>query len=150
MGRILSVSALLLGLTMASVAFADTTEAGNRCEYKSSGAKYKALEQLPAEKEKLFHRTMRDAREKKAAIRKEIVKAREETRNVLLAPDFNEALFKEKAARVSELVERQHQVMSDAIATLARQFTPDERKVLADVLAKSKSHRRWFSHRQML
>jgi uncharacterized membrane protein len=150
MKKVLAVSALTLGLFMGSTAFADTAESGDRCEYKSSGARYKLLEQLPAEKEMLFQRTMREAREQKAGIREQMVKAREEARAVLLAPEFNEALFKEKTARVYGLIEREHQVMGDAIATLAKQYTPDERKLLAEVLAKSDSHRRWSSHRQML
>jgi len=150
MKRVLAVSALALGLFTGSTALADTADSGDRCEYKASGAHQKLLEQLPAEKETLFHRTMRGAREKKAGIREEIAKAREEVKIVLLAPEFNEALYKEKAARVSALIESEYQVMADAIATLAKQFTPDERKVLAEVLAKSTSHRRWSSHRQML
>jgi uncharacterized membrane protein len=128
----------------------DTKESGDQCEYKKSGARQSLLQQLPAEKETLFHRTMRDAREKETAIRGDLVKAREEARSVLSAPEFNEALYKEKTARVSELIEREHQVMADAIASLAKQFTPDERKVLAEVLATSKPHRRWSSHREML
>jgi uncharacterized membrane protein len=108
------------------------------------------LQQLPAEKETLFHRTMRDARDKKAAIREDLVMARKEAREVLVAPEFDEALYKEKTALVSALIEREHQVMGEAIATLAKHFTADERKVLADVLGKTKSHRRWPSHRQML
>jgi uncharacterized membrane protein len=150
MKKVLAVSALALGLSMGSMAYADTKESGDQCEYKKSGARQSLLEQLPPEKETLFHRTMRDAREKKAAIHEDLVKAREDARRVLLAPEFNEALYKEKTARVAELIEREHQVMQDAIASLARQFTPDERKVLAEVVAKSKPHRRWSSHRQML
>ncbi|HET8760591.1 MAG TPA: hypothetical protein VFN94_05965 [Nitrospiria bacterium] len=80
---------------------------------------------MPAEKEELFKRTMMEAREKKAAIREEIVKAR-------------------------ELVEQEHRVMEDAVAKLAAQFTPEERKLLADALDRSKGHghRGWSSHRR--
>lgn len=150
MKKVLAVVALVLAVSVWSAAYADTTESGDQCEYNASGVHQKLLGQLPAEKETLFHRTMRDGRDKKAAIREDLVKARKEARDVLVAPEFNEALYKERAARVSELIEREHQVMGEAIATLAKQFTADERKVLADVLAKSKLHRRWSSHRQML
>jgi uncharacterized membrane protein len=106
------------------------------------------LEQLPAEKQELFKRTMTEVREKKAAIREELVKARDAAKEVLQAPEFNEALFKEKTAKVHELVEQEHRVTEDAITKLAGQFTPEERKVLAEVLdkGKGKGHRGWFSH----
>lgn len=147
MKKVLAVSAVVLGLSLGSGAYA---ESGDEYQYKGSRVHQKLLGQLPAEKETLFHRAMRDAREKKAVIRGDLVKAREEARNALLAPQFDEALYKEKSVRVSELIQREHQVMGDAIASLAKQFTPDERKVLAEVLAKSKSHRRWSIHRQRL
>lgn len=152
MSKMLGVLALALGLAMVSSAYADTKESGEQCEYKASGARQKLLDQLPAEKEMLFHRTMREAREKKAGIREEIGKAREEAKAVLLAPEFNEAAFKEKTAKVHVLMEREHQIMEDAITKLAKQYTPDERKVLAEVLDKAKDgpHRRWSSHRHTM
>ena len=150
MNKGLAVAAVALGLAVGSAAYADTAESGARCEYKGSRAHQKLLGQLPADKETLFHRTMRDAREKRAAIREELVTARKEAREVLVAPEFNGALFQEKTARVSELIERERHVMEQAVATLAKEFTADERKVLAEVLATSKPHRRWSSHRHTL
>jgi uncharacterized membrane protein len=150
MKNALAVAVLGLGLAMWSTAYAEKTHEGDRCEYQSSGSRHKLLGQLPAEKEMLFHRTMRETKDKIAGIKEEIAKAREDARNVLLAPEFNEALFKEKTARVHALMEKEHQVMGDAIATLAKQYTPEERKLLAKVLDKSSSHRRWASHRDKL
>jgi uncharacterized membrane protein len=146
----ITVSALMLGLLVWAPAYADPVHEGDQCEYKKSGARQKLLEQLPAEKEELFKRTMTEAREKKAAIRKEIVKARAAAKEALQAPEFNEALFKEKTATVRELVEQEHRVMADAVAKLAGQFTPEERKLLADALDRSKGrgHRGWSGHRR--
>ncbi|MFZ5875575.1 MAG: Spy/CpxP family protein refolding chaperone [Nitrospirota bacterium] len=150
MKRVFAVAALAVGLSVWSTAYADTAGEGDRCEYQSIGSRHKLLGQLPAEKEMLFHRTMREVREKRSEIRDEIAKAREAAREVLLTPEFNEALFKEKTAKIHDLREREHQVMEDAIAKLAKQYTPEERKLLAQVLDKSKSHRRWSSHRHMM
>lgn len=152
MNKMLAGLALALGLAMVSTAYADTKESGEQCEYKASEARQKLLDQLPAEKEVLFHRTMREAREQQAGIREEIGKAREEAKAVLLAPEFNEVAFKEKTAKVHGLMARQHQVMEDVIAKLAKQYTPEERKVLAEVLdkAKDRRHGRWSSHRQTM
>lgn len=152
MKRVLAVAALVVGLSVWSTAYADTADEGDRCEYQSIGSRHKLLEQLPAEKEMLFHRTMREVREQRAGIRDEIVKAREAAREVLLAPEFNEALFKEKTAKIHDLLEREHQIMEDAITKLAKQYTPEERKVLAEVLDKGNDHLRgrWSSHRRTM
>ncbi len=149
MNKLLAIVALVSGLSGWSTAYADTAHEGDRCEYKSS-ARHQLLGRLPAEKEVLFHRTMREARKQMDGIREDVVKAREEARSVLLASEFNESLFKEKTAKIHELVQREHQVMEGAIATLAKQYTPEERKLLAEVLATGKSHRRWASHRHMM
>ncbi len=150
MNKVVTISALVMGLSIGATAYADPVPEGDQCEYKKSGSRQKLLEQLPAEKEELFKRTMTEVREKKAAIREEIIKAREAAKEVLQAPEFNEALFKEKTANVHALVEQEHRVVADAIAKLAGQFTPEERKLLADVLDKSKGqgHRGWSSHRR--
>jgi uncharacterized membrane protein len=137
-----------MGLSIGGMAYADPVHEGDQCESKKSGAKQELLKQLPAEKQELYKQTMADAREKKAAIREEIVKARAAAKEVLQAPAFDEALFKQKTAKVHELVEQEHRVMEDAIAKLAGQFTPEERKVLAEVLDKGKGHRGWSSHRR--
>jgi uncharacterized membrane protein len=152
MKTVMAVLALVVGLALGSMAYADTKESGEQCEYKASGVGQKLLDQLPAEKEMLFHQTMREAREKKAGMKEEIRKAREEAKAVLLAPEFNEVAFKEKTAKVHNLMARQHQIMEDAIAKLAKQYTPEERKVLAEVLDKSKDrkHGRWSSHRHTM
>jgi uncharacterized membrane protein len=148
MNKAVAVSALVMGLSIGAPAFADPVHEGDQCEYKKSGARQKVLEQLPAEKRELFKRTMTEVREKKAAIREEIAKARDAAKEALQAPEFNEALFKERTAKVRELVAQEHRVTEDAIAKLAGQFTPEERKVLAEVLDKGKGHRGWSSHRR--
>jgi uncharacterized membrane protein len=150
MSRVLAVSALVMGLSVWAPAYADTAREGDQCEYKKSGARQKLLEQLPAEKETLFDQTMREARKQRAGIRGEIIKARKAAREVLLAPEFNETLFKDKTSKIHDLLEREHQVMEDAIAKLAKQYTPEERKLLAQVFDKSTSHRRWASQRHKM
>lgn len=150
MNRGLAVSALVLGLSVGSTAFADTKDSSDQCEYKSARNQEKLLNQLPAEKTDLFRRTMTEVREKRADIRDEILKAGAEVESVLVAAEFNEALFKEKTARVQELAARERQVLGDAIAALATHYTPEERKLLVELMSKSKSHRRWSSHRQIM
>jgi uncharacterized membrane protein len=148
MNKVVAISAVVVGLSIGVPAYADPVHEGDQCESKKTGARQELLNKLPAEKQELYKQTMTEVREKKAAIRDEIVKARAAAKEVLQAPEFNEALFKEKTAKVHELVQQEHRVTEDAIAKLAGQFTPDERKVLAEVLdkGKGKRHRGWSLH----
>lgn len=150
MNRVLAVSALVIGLSVWSTAYADTKDSPDQCEYKPSRHQEKLLNQLPAEKADLFRRTMTDVKEKRADIRDDILKARAEVKDILVASEFNESLFKEKTARVQELAARERQVWGDAITALAKQYTPEERKLLVELISRSKPHRRWSSHRQIM
>jgi len=92
------------------------------------------LNQLPAEKEMLFHKTMREVREKTANIREQIKELKVEINDILTAPEFNEALFLEKTKRVQELHKMIRAATDEAIVKLAKQFTQEERKILAKLI----------------
>jgi len=92
------------------------------------------LNQLPAEKEMLFHQTMREVREKTANIREQIKELKAEINDILTAPEFNEALFLEKTKRVQELHKMMRAATDGAIVKLAKQFTQGERKILAKLI----------------
>jgi uncharacterized membrane protein len=92
------------------------------------------LSQLPADKEMLFHQTMREAREKGAAIREQIRTLREEIKNILVADRFDEALFRGKKKSLGALLSQMRANREAAVVTLAKQFTADERKILAELL----------------
>jgi uncharacterized membrane protein len=101
------------------------------------------LTQLPAEKEMLFHQTMREVREKTANIRKQIKELTAEINDILTAPEFNEVLFLEKTKKVQELHKMMSTARNEAIVKLAKQFTQEERRILAKLIPqKNRSHGR--------
>ena len=127
------VSALIMAVSMWSVAYAYNAVGPMGCCGKGS-LRQDLLAQLPAEKETLFHRTMREAREKGSEIREQMKIVRQEIEEIIVAEPFEEDLFREKTRDMHNLQKRMHSITEDAVATLATQFTADERKVLIKLL----------------
>ena len=128
----MAVSALIIVMSICTVAYAsDRTKRRGSCDRSS---RQELLSQLPADKEMLFHQTMREARAKGAAIRKQIRTLREEIKNILVADQFDEALFRGKKKSLEALLSQTHANREEAIVTLAKQFTADERKILAELI----------------
>ena len=101
------------------------------------------LNQLPPEKEMLFHQTMREVREKVWNIREQIEDLKAEICDILTAPEFNETLFLEKTKKVQELRTMMKAVKDEAIAKLAKQLNQEERKILAELTSqKQRRHGR--------
>lgn len=95
-----------------------------------------SLGQLSSDKETLFHQTMRGVRETTTSIHEQIRGVEAEIRGVLIAPEFNEALFLERTRRLQELHKMESEAMDKAVAKLASQFTAEERKILADMISR--------------
>jgi len=132
MKRRMAVSALIIVMSICTVAYgSDRTKRRGACDRSS---RQELLSQLPADKEMLFHETMREARAKGAAIREQIRTLREEIKNILVADQFDEALFRGKKKSLEALCSQTHANREEAIVTLAKQFTADERKILAELI----------------
>jgi uncharacterized membrane protein len=132
MKRRMAVLALIIVMSMCTLAHAadETRRRGAR----DRASRQELLSQLPADKEMLFHQTMREAREKGAAIREQIRTLRDEIKNILVADQFDEALFRGKKKSLEALLSQMRANREEAIVTLAKQFTADERKILAEFL----------------
>ena len=100
------------------------------------GRPHEILGQLPANKEMLFHQTMRQVWDGTKNINEEIKGLEREIKSVLTASDFNEALFLEKMSRLQELHRKVREAMDAAIAKLASQFNAAERNVLAELISR--------------
>jgi len=133
MKKILAVVMIVGGMAVWSLAYAVGDQAPHYDGGKTS--RQDVLSQLPVEKEVLFRRTMREAREKAAGYRGDIDKARQAVKESLGASEFNEAALRERMKRVQELREQQRHAMEDAVVKLAKQYTPEERKILAQLIA---------------
>lgn len=102
------------------------------------------LTQLPAEKEMLFHQTMREVRERTAGIREKLRKTETEIKGILTAKEFNETLFREKTKTMQELHNQMREAMEEAIVKLAQRFTAEERKILAELTPPHGNHHPHF------
>jgi uncharacterized membrane protein len=132
MKRTMAVSALVMVMSLCTLANAadETRRRGAR----DRAPRQELLSQLPTDKEMLFHQAMREAREKGAAIREQIRTLREEIKDILVADQFDEALFRGKKKSLEALVSQMHANREEAVVSLAKQFTADERKILAELL----------------
>jgi uncharacterized membrane protein len=133
------VSALIMAVSIWSVAYAYNTAGPMGCCGKGS-LRQDLLAQLPAEKETLFHRTMREAHEKCSEIREQMTVIRKEIEDIIVSDPFEEELFREKTGEMQDLQNSMHSIRQDAVATLATQFTADERKVLIKLLPDGMGH----------
>ncbi len=132
MKRRMAVSALIIVMSICTVAYAaDGTKRRGACD---RSPRQELLSQLPADKEMLFHQTMREARGKASKIRTQIKTLREAIKNILTADQFEEALFRDKTNSLEALLSQMRATREEAIVILAKQFTADERRILAELL----------------
>lgn len=137
----MAVLGLIIVMSVCSLAYAFNGGRGRGPGNKAS--LYGLLVQLPAEKEVLFHQTMREAREKGSEIRTQIKALREEIKEILTAEDqFDEDLFRAKTRSLEALQMKRHATMEEAVVMLAKQFTADERKILVQLLPGKLGHGR--------
>jgi uncharacterized membrane protein len=89
---------------------------------------------LPADKEMLFHQTMRRVRDATKTIHEEIMVLGAGKKEVLTASEFNAALFLEKTRALEELHRMVWVKVDQAMASPASQFTAEERAVRAELM----------------
>jgi uncharacterized membrane protein len=142
----MSVLGLIIVMSVCSLAYAFDGGRGRGRGNKAS--LYGLLVQLPAEKEMLFHQTMREAREKGWEIRAQIKALREDIKEILTADQFDEDLFRANTRSLEALQMKRHETMEAAIVMLAKQFTADERKILVQLLPGKLDHSRHSSGRR--
>ena len=106
--------------------------------------KHELLSQLPPDKEMLVHQTMREVREITAENRDQIKKLKKEIVDVLTAPLFDEGMFLEKTKSMQILRQKERQTMVEGFAKVAKQFTQEERKILAEIIPQK--HRQHGRH----
>jgi len=129
------IAAVVAGLVISSLAYAfDGRPMRGRGDWGDGPRHQEILNQLPAEKATLVRDTFRDARQRTTDIRDQLASLRNEVKDILSAPQFNEALYREKTAQMQALRAGMHDIMTGAVAALAVQLTQEERKVLAELV----------------
>lgn len=99
------------------------------------------LEKLPKEKADLFRATMKGLKEDRQASREQHKKLRGELEAILTAPTFDKAAFLAKSKEIAALRDAKRQKFEEAIASIAGQYTQEERKMLVDAMPKHGGHR---------
>lgn len=114
-----------------------------------------ALEQLPSNKEMLFHQTMRGVFDATKDMRDQMKDLEDEIKTILTVSEFDAALYLKKMSALRELHNTIRGAMDEAIAKLAAQFTAEERRILAELVSRKPGpppgppHRIAFTHRVM-
>jgi uncharacterized membrane protein len=129
----LSLNVLLAGIVLGRVVH---FWQGNEGWWNESAA----VATLPADKQVLFHSTMDKARQSNAETRKEIQKVREETIQILITEPFDEAAYQAKVKQMQGLRHQQSDTMADAIKSLAKQLTKQERSIFTEMLRHPPHH----------
>jgi uncharacterized membrane protein len=89
---------------------------------------------LPPEKYRLFTEVMGGARSECKQIRKRIQETREQTLGILTAPEFDEQSFQREVEKLRQLRGQVADRMAGATLELAKQFDPEERRLLGKYL----------------
>ncbi len=113
------------------VAFSAQAQQGRKGHRVSKGT---ILNQLPQDKEMLYHQTMRSLRDNNQQGFEQARALHEELVNILKAKTFDETAFKRKSDEVFELRNKRREAMQNAMIDLAKQFNQEERAVLSQIL----------------
>jgi Spy/CpxP family protein refolding chaperone len=130
----LILSALLTAaLTISGAALAhdgDGSGKDGRSGWPHNGECHGMQMQLPEAKRQLLHETMKTAFEKNKGLFDRMHKLHEKLHDVLKADAFDAHAFKETSAQIEKTRDRIHAIRMDAFASIAAQFTPEEREML--------------------
>jgi uncharacterized membrane protein len=89
---------------------------------------------LPPDKEKFLSDTMERVFRENEDVRKQMDAARQKVLSILEAPEFSETAYQAETAKLEKLRGAMMQRFADATKDLAKQFSQEERKALAEHL----------------
>ncbi|MFO1242651.1 MAG: periplasmic heavy metal sensor [Rickettsiales bacterium] len=101
------------------------------------------LAKLPKEKADLFRTTMEGLKSDREASRAESKKLHDELEAILTAPTFDKAAFLAKSKEIAAHRDAKRAKFEEAIASIAGQYTQEERKMLVDAMPKRGMHHGW-------
>jgi uncharacterized membrane protein len=134
--NILVVTSVVLNVLLVGIILGNVFHhVGRRPPFKHDRA---LAAKLSPEKFKLFTEVMGGARSECKQIRKQIRETREQTLDILTAPEFDEQSFQREVDKLHELRNRVADRVADAALELAKQFGPEERKLLGEYLERSR------------
>jgi len=130
--KVLVVASVVLNVLLAGVMIGSLAhQVGRWSAFRQDRA---LAAKLPPEKYRLFTEVMGGARSECKQIRKQIKATRAQTLGILTAPEFDEQSFQREVERLRDLRGQVSDRMAGATLQLARQFNPEERRLLGKYL----------------
>ena len=139
--KILIFSSLLLNVLLAGVVIGDVSHRFYK-EYFVRKSVKEFASKLPGDKAALFLETVKRVHLKNRDAYNQIREARKEAMNLLSAPEFDEAAYRLQVEKIHELRSLMKRRLADATVELAKQFSQEERKALAQHLRRFSRHSR--------
>lgn len=136
-----AMTAFLFG----GAALANMPTDGGKDHYKNPRVEA-VLAKLPKEKADLFRTTMDGLKEDRVASKEQWKKLKGEMGAILTAPTFDKAAFLAKSKEIAALRDTKRVKFEEAIASIAGQYTQEERKMLVDAMPGKGRHGGW--HKQ--
>jgi uncharacterized membrane protein len=139
--KILIFSSLLLNVLLVGFVIGDFS---HRFHKKDFGARDAAelASKLPKDKAALFRETVKRVHLNNRDAYEQIREARKEAMKILGAAAFDEVAYRDEVGKIHALRGLMKQRLADATIELARQFSQEERKALAEHLRHSRRHLR--------
>jgi len=130
--KVLVVASVVLNVLLAGVMIGSLAhQVGRWSAFRQDRA---LAAKLPPKKYRLFTEVMGGARSECKQIRKQIKATRAQTLGILTAPEFDEQSFQREVERLRDLRGQVSDRMAGATLQLARQFNPEERRLLGKYL----------------
>ena len=141
------IRALIMSLAISGAAYAQQSDEHSK-ENRAGLQHYREeiLAQLPAEKAKLYKDTMQQAYDKNKDTYSQIEKMHAELKETLNADKFDKDVYLAKSAEMEKLYGKMRASSAEAFASVAAQFTPDERKILAKLRHEPRKHDNQVKH----
>jgi uncharacterized membrane protein len=92
--------------------------------------------ELPAEKRQILNETMRPVWEKMQITRAKINDEKKKALDLLKSQPFDEKAYRNQIHHISDIYAQMKRDMAEAVITIAKEYTPEERIILADIVAK--------------
>lgn len=139
--KVLIISSLLLNVLFVGFILGDVSQRFRKEHFHGKDARELAAK-LPGDKETLFFETVERVHLNNRDTYNQVRKAREEAMRILGAPEFDEAAYRLQVEKLNELRGLMKRRLAGATIELARTFSQEERRALAQHLKHSSRHSR--------
>lgn len=124
--------ALLMALAAGGILYTQASDAADEKTPVTASPGNGKPPALTASKAKLYNDTMRKAAEENKKLQEQIKQVRDQADAILVAPNFDQKAYLAKAEEMDKLIARARTNMNEAFASVASQFSAEERKALLD------------------